>query len=81
MLLQSHDGKIRLLPALPDVWAEGSVRGLRARGGFEVSMEWGNGRLSKVGILSNIGGKTTLVHAGKERVVELKAGETISFVW
>ena len=96
MLLQSHETDnngsfiLHLLPALPDVWKEGSISGLRARGGFEVSMNWSGNRLQKAVVKSLNGGKLTirtatpLKRSGKKAgnyylyTIKTKKGQTIT---
>ena len=60
MLMQSHDRALHLLPALPDEWSEGEVRGLVSRGGFEVAMTWDGGQLNTATITSRLGGNLRL---------------------
>ncbi len=79
MLLQSHDGKIVLLPALPDTpaWASGQVSGLCARGGFKVDMKWRGGRVVRFTLHSTLGGKVTVVVQGKEHTYQTEAGRDL----
>lgn len=81
MLLQSSETDIRLLPALPDVWDSGSVSGLRARGGFELSMNWAGNRLTSVTISSKTGGQTNLISGNQTKQVSLKPGGKQTITW
>ena len=77
MLLQSHTGEIHLLPALPSAWPSGSIRGLRARGGTEVALEWGDGKLERVTITNASGRDVVLRYKDHTLPVSLPAGESV----
>ncbi|MBR5702675.1 MAG: glycoside hydrolase family 95 protein [Bacteroidales bacterium] len=76
-LLQSHAGEISILPALPASWKEGSVSGLKARGDYEVSINWADGKMLSCTIKSNLGKPFTVRYAGKTREIQLPAGKSI----
>lgn len=78
MLLQSHAGYIHLLPALPDNWQSGSIKGVRARGGFTIDMEWKEGRITRLSVTSHSGGTCRIREATSphEEVIETEKGKT-----
>ena len=76
-LLQSHDGEINILPALPVSWKSGSVSGLKARGDYEVSITWEDGKMTSCEIKSNLGKPFTVRYAGKTKDFNLAAGKSI----
>ncbi|MCG7381312.1 glycoside hydrolase family 95 protein [Paenibacillus sp. ACRRY] len=77
MLLQSHAGEIRLLPALPKQWLHGYVRGLRARGGFEIEMEWKDGFLKTAKLRSLQTGAFTVSYLDKSFEFEVLKPESV----
>ena len=77
-LLQSHAGEISILPALPASWRSGgSVSGLKARGGYEVSISWKDGKMTSCTIKSAFGHPFTVRYAGKTKNLELAAGKSV----
>lgn len=75
MLMQSSENSITLLPALPEEWKDGSVKGICARGGFIVDMEWKDSKVTSLYIQSRKGGKTKVCFNGKSKNITLKAGK------
>jgi alpha-L-fucosidase 2 len=76
MLLQSHAGEIELLPALPDAWPTGSVRGLRARSGFEVDFQWDEGKLTEVTLRPTHDQKARVRYGDRVIEPDTKAGQS-----
>jgi alpha-L-fucosidase 2 len=77
MLLQSHADEIELLPALPKAWPDGQFTGLRARGGYEVSCMWKNGRLEAATIRSAMPSSCHVRYGNKVRLQTFKAGQEV----
>lgn len=79
LLVQSHQGYIDVLPALPTEIPNGNIKGLLARGGFEVNLIWKNAKLTALEIKSNQGGKCIVHYQGKQIEFDTKAGERLTF--
>ncbi len=80
MLIQSHEGFIDILPALPDVWAEGYFRGLTARGGFSVDAQWKNKTVTKLSVTSLAGEKLIIKANGKLTEISTEKGKKYEII-
>ncbi|WP_235861350.1 glycoside hydrolase family 95 protein [Pontibacter flavimaris] len=77
MLLQSQAGSIELLPALPQVWQAGEVKGLRARGGYTLDIQWKEGKLHRASIKADKDGACSLSYQGKQITIPIVAGKSV----
>ncbi|HRN55553.1 MAG TPA: glycoside hydrolase family 95 protein, partial [Agriterribacter sp.] len=75
MLLQSQNNEIHVLPALPSSWPNGSIKGLRARGGYTINMSWRSGKLTRLIITTDRTGSHTIRYGDKAWQVQLKKGD------
>ncbi|MBM6992509.1 MAG: glycoside hydrolase family 95 protein [Prevotella sp.] len=80
MLMQSHDGTIELLPALPQQWATGEISGLKARGGYELSFGWQDGKVVKATIKGVANGKVKVKVNGMTKVLKVKKGKVTNIL-
>lgn len=79
MLVQSHEGEIHLLPAIPKALSKGNVKGLMARGGFEVDIEWADGSLVSASIESKLGNACKIRYGEKVMSFKTKKDKTYRF--
>jgi len=77
LLLQSHEGPLRILPALPPNWKNGSISGIKARGNIEVDIAWENGKLTKLGLLAKEAKTVHLKYGAMETSIELPKNKKI----
>jgi alpha-L-fucosidase 2 len=80
MLMQSHMGFIHLLPALPDAWEEGSIKGICAKGGFDVDITWSEGKLVEVTVTSKCGERCNLRYGDSTLSFGTKKGASYKVV-
>ncbi len=78
MLLQSHNNVIQILPALPTQWINGNIKGLRTRGGFEIDIEWEDGKLTELRVKSLLGKPCEIIYGDLKSEIKISKGETKS---
>ena len=79
MLMQSHNDEVHLLPALPSAWASGSIKGIVAKKGFEIDMNWELGKLKTLVVTSKLGNVLKLRYNDEVKEIETKKGDVLKF--